>query len=268
VFLKDLDKALFARVAACADSGAWSAWGAWVSWNFSNDSSYESAHLRSVEQAISLEPSSVEGADLVHSIARQLARLRRLNGAELKKIPKRGSTFSRREMRRYDFASGSEWAQVGVKGEVGATLPPGTEFEVVPRRLAPGIPNAVWVTFGPAVTSTHTADQVCATLGLPWAQTSGPIVHLELTLPDQAINMAMPTIFDSVPVRTPEWRARPESERKPGEPWGMTRHLETGRPGAPEIIVELDGSRSIRARCVGNLKSDWQTPPYLRLGPQ
>jgi len=77
----------------------------------------------------------------------------------------------------------------------------------------------------------------------------------------------IPTIFDSFSSDMyPDWRARPDSERAEGEPWGTTRDLENGGASMPELIVTLR-QVDLSATCIGNLTRDWDDRAYLRLAP-
>jgi hypothetical protein len=82
-------------------------------------------------------------------------------------------------------------------------------------------------------------DEVARTLGLDWEPELGNLVRVEVPL--DAIRTAgallsIPTLFDNLNPRyqtKPDWRARPEREHRPGEPWGRARDMKDGGPALP-----------------------------------
>lgn len=266
VKLSDLPAAIQSRLGSIHLARAWRAQATpdhepWLAWNVGEDSWFAAAHLRRVGKAVEARKRQ-KGAILLLDIAQELRRLRKLSRRELASIPSVRFTHFQGFGRKFDPAPGSEWAEGSLPGEVGGgPLRPGQMLRVVPRRLPRG-PFA-WVSFNAAL---RTPDSVCQRLGLDWSSARGAIYRVDVssTLHEACI----PTIFDSC--ESPAkglWRARPQREKKKGEPWGTTRDLVTGKGGLPEIIVNLSNAGTMQAECVGVPRTDWTNPPFLKGAP-
>lgn len=251
-------------VAFCADHRA----AAWLAWNVGEDAWYGAAELGSVQGAIDAAPAHLTGpALLLHAIS-SLQRVRRLSAAEQAYLPAdainhvAAGWFSR--SRRYDLAPGSEWVEGSVPGELADTLIAGDRFQVIPR------PGFAWLTFavsGSAIPGN--CDQTLRLLGLPWSPAGGLVLRVEVPLASlraAGALFALPTLFDGLAtgtLQTPDWRARPESEHRPDEPWGNARDMQDDGPGLPEVIAEITPAGAMNAECLAVPTFDWSTRPFL-----
>ncbi|HKY38813.1 MAG TPA: hypothetical protein VJN18_22885 [Polyangiaceae bacterium] len=110
----------------------------------------------------------------------------------------------------------------------------------------------------------------CECLGLGHVKDGDELFELRIDLrPGLKFKYWRPTIFDVLRTRDaydcfPDWLARQDPTTK--APCGLTRHLKTGRPCLPELIVDLEDGAELEVIPRGTLK---QTPgrAYLRLDP-
>lgn len=154
------------------------------------------------------------------------------------------------------------------RGELEPTLLPGTRFRVLPRS-----PQVRWMTFDHSAMSVPKApDEVARTLGLDWKPAFGNLVRVEVPLDvirKAGARLAIPTLFDVLNPRyqaTPDWRARPEAEHHPEEPWGRARDMKDGGPALPEIIADITPVSEMDAEVLGPVTFDWSTRPFLAGG--
>ncbi|XXX75593.1 hypothetical protein WMF30_48880 [Sorangium sp. So ce134] len=275
--LDDLPPPYADRVSAAQDPAEWVAFcadhraAAWLAWNVREDAWYGTAELASVQSAIDTAPADLTGPALLlhvlHAIG-SLRRLRRLSAAEQAYLPAyainhvAAGWFSR--SRRYDLAPGSEWAEGSAPGELADTLSAGDRFQVIPR------PGFAWLTFavrGSAIPGN--CDETLRMLGLPWSPAGGLVLRVEVplgALRAAGALFALPTLFDGLftgALQTPDWRARPEREHQPGEPWGNARDMQDDGPGLPEVIAEITPAGAMNAECLAVPTFDWSTRPFL-----
>jgi hypothetical protein len=116
-------------------------------------------------------------------------------------------------------------------------------------------------------------DERARTLGLDWEPELGNLVRVEVPL--DAIRTAgallsIPTLFDNLNPRyqtKPDWRARPEREHRPGEPWGRARDMKDGGPALPEILADVTPASKMDAEILGPVTINWSTRPFLTGAP-
>jgi hypothetical protein len=123
-------------------------------------------------------------------------------------------------------------------------------------------------------------DDVAEGLGIPWRAAWGNVLRVEIPMDvvkSRNSRMSIPTLFDGLSIEKaaggksvlrPEWRARPDAEKKGNEPWGMTRHLTTGGPSLPELIVDISQCDKFTATVLGSLRSDWHVARFLTSAPK
>ncbi|WP_437674176.1 hypothetical protein [Sorangium sp. So ce131] len=272
--LDDLPTAYASRVRAAQSPAEWIAFcadhraAAWIAWNVREDAWYGAAELAAVQSALDTAPAGLAGPALLLHVISSLQRLRPLTAAEQAHLPTQGINhvaagwFSR--TRRYDLAPGSAWAEGSVPGELADTLTAGDHFQVIPRA------RFAWLTFGATGNSIPTSsDETLRRLGLPWKPAGGLVLRVEVpigALRAAGALFALPTLFDGLRpgAQEPDWRARPESEHRPGEPWGYARDMQDDGPGLPEVIAEITPAGTMNAECMAVPSFDWSTRPFLR----
>lgn len=283
VKLADLPEPHAGRVKNAEDAAAWGgrcveARGeAWLAWNVREDGWYGAAELAAVAEAIAEAPAELTGLSLLlHELSPRdrLRRLRRLTDEERALLPATAVNHVQvsRLGRRYERAELLDWGTGDTPGEARPAIVQGERLKL---QLRDGGEPFVWITFeangNPVPPS---ADQAIQQLGLCWGSTTDMVVRLEIplgALRAAGALLALPTLFDALEpgkLQYPDWRARPESERRPNEPWGSARDMSTGVAALPEVITEITRAGIMDAHCLGAPKSDkWSTRPYLAKGP-
>ena len=283
VKLADLPEPHAGRVKDAEDAAAWGgrcvdARGeAWLAWNVREDGWYGVSELDVVAAAIAEAPPELTGPSLLLrelSPRDRLRRLRRLTDEERGRLPDTAVNHVLVSSlgRRYERAEPLDWGTGGIAGEARPAIVKGERLDLQPRD---GADPFVWITFeanGNPVP--RSADQAIQQLGLCWGSTTDMVVRLEIpvgALRAAGALFALPTLFDALEpgkLQYPDWRARPESERRPNEPWGSARDMSTGVAALPEVITEITRAGIMDAHCLGALKSGkWSTRPYLAKGP-
>lgn len=264
------------RLVAAKDPAAWTALcadpraAAWLAWNVREDAWYGDAELEQIRQKLDAAPAGLTGPALLVRHAGALRNLRQLSAVEQAHLPADGlNHVATRDHRRYELAAASAWAEGSVPGEIADTLLPGDRSQLMPR-----LPQRsfAWLTFevhGKAVP--RDPDQILRQAGLPWSAAKGSVLRVEVpmgTLRAVGAAFALPTLFDVLDDRPrshqlPDWRARPESEHQPDEPWGHTRDMQADGPSLPEVIVDITPAGTMNAECTGAPRSDWSARPFL-----
>lgn len=266
------------RVRLALDAASWesrciSAHAApWIAWNVREDIWFGPAELdrvRAVLDALDATEPGLEGPELLTRCARELERVRAMSPAELGQLP---AVFvnhitASRLGRRFDLAPTSTWARGTASGEASQALPPGTRVQVNPRVGFRVIHS--WLTFEVGgVPVPKAPDHAMCSLGLPWSPGFGTVIRVEIPFPAlraAGASFAIPTVFDGIldiPV-VPDWRARPEREHVPAEPWGHARDLKDDGPGLPEVIADITQAGTMDAEYLGALTIDWSGRPFL-----
>ena len=251
----------------------------WVAWNVCQDAWYGAAELTGIRNAIdhidAIDP-GLTGAALLARCARTLRPyFRAMTSDECDRLPVSGvhHITASRMGRRFELALQSAWAEGSIPGEADPGLPPGTRVEVVPR--VGNSPMFVWLTFEvPGTTVPRDPDSLLRLAGLPWMPAWGGVVRVEVTfavLRTAGAYFALPTIFDAIGLNPnskiePDWRARPASEHRLGEPWGHTRDLQSGGAALPEVIADIAPAGTMAAEYIGTPSVDWSTRPFLAGG--
>ncbi len=262
-----------ARDAASWESRCISAHAAqWIAWNVREDTWFgpaELARVCTVIDGIDVTEPGLEGPELLTRCAPALERVRAMSPAELGQLPAVGVNHitASRLGRRFVLAPGSTWARGTASGEASQALPPGTRVQVNPRvgfRFTHS-----WLTFEVGGRPVPKAtDHAMRFLGLPWPPGFGTVLRVEIPFPAlRAVgaSFAIPTVFDGIldtPV-VPDWRARPEREHVPAEPWGHARDLNDDGPGLPEVIADITQAGTMNAEYLGAPTTDWRGRPFL-----
>jgi hypothetical protein len=266
-----------ACVAACDDPRAHP----FFAWNVDADAWYGSDELDRIRNAFDAPGARLDGRAFLEAMVRALKGLREVTAAEAAHLP--AAAVNHRAWRwfgsRYDLAPDSAMVHGGLPGEPPCAPAAGDRFDVLPRRLhGPGAPRGVraatWLTFDTAAEPVPKGpDEVSRRLGLTVCPDDGPLVRIEVRvdeLQEAGTVLALPTVFDGIYPASPtaDWRARPAAEQRPDEPWGLTRDLEEGGSALPEVLAELDSTRTRHAECLGTPCRKWGDRPYLGGAPR
>jgi len=280
VKLDDLPEPYATRIRGARDPGAWEAHcisaraSQWVAWNVCEDAWHNETTLSRVLAAIDdidAATPGLSGPDLLMECAGKLSCLRAMSEDERACLPSMGVSHlpTTRFRGKYDLAPESDALSGSAPGEIEPTLLPGTRFRVLPRGS-----QVRWITFDHSSISVPKApDEVARTLGLDWEPELGNLVRVEVPL--DAIRTAgallsIPTLFDNLNPRyqtKPDWRARPEREHRPGEPWGRARDMKDGGPALPEILADVTPASKMDAEILGPVTINWSTRPFLTGAP-
>lgn len=283
--LADLPEKSAQRVANAGDGEAWLSFCAdaraapWLAWNVRQDAWYRLDDLDVLSAHCATAPAELHGPELLVHIAGAFRgakeRARWMTPDEQVHLPSAGFTHvaSSRYIGRYELAAESTWDEGSLPGETqGVQFPVGRTLKLRPR---PGKAIFIWVTFdhGEKVVPKDPDDVLCG-LGLPWLCQREAVLRLTIPLAvlrDSCVRFALPTIFDVLNdtnrrSQNPDWRARPQAEHQEREPWGYTRHLRTGGPCLPEVLVEIscDVIDTLEAESLGSPKSDWSARHFLQ----
>lgn len=271
--LDDLPPVYAGRVGPAKDPTAWAPHvedpraAEWLAWNVREDAWYEAAELTKVQQTIDAAPDALTGPELLLHGVSALKQCRHLSPTERSHLPANGvNHVAAKFNRRYDFAPESAWAEGSSPGEIAETVIPGDRFRLIPKG------GLAWLTFeanGKPVPKEP--EDIARQLGLCWGPSGGAILRVEVPLDalrSVGATMLLPTLFDTLDDRPgslqhADWRARPEREHCPGEPWGNARDMQADGPALPEVIVNITQAGTMEAECVGTLISDWSTRPFL-----
>lgn len=275
--LQDLPEPHRSRVSPAQDAAPWatrciSAHAAsWVAWNVCEDAWYGAAELDRVVEAIDRATAGLSGPNLLMACAGDLQALRVMSPNERDLLPAHGVNHlvTQRFRGKYDLAPESDAMRGSAPGELDPTLLPGTRLRLIPRATA----CLRWVTFDvPTVRVPREPDDLARTLALDWDPALGNVVRVEVpidTLRRTNAPFAIPTLFDVIhddpryPLK-PDWRARPEPEHHPDQPWGHARDMRHGGPALPEILVDITAATKMDAEILGPVTShEWATRPFL-----
>jgi hypothetical protein len=277
VRLEDLPKSYADRVSPAKDPASWTSRcisphaSQWLAWNVCEDFWYRTTDLDRVRAAIDAVDASgttLRGPDLLIRCVSALQRLRVMSSDERDRLPTAAVThiLGTRFRRRYALASGWEWAEGSLPGELDPNLAPGMAVRVTPRP-----PFFRWLTFEVKGTRIpKDPDDVLRRLGLDWKPIDGTVVRVEVpidTLRSGGALFMIPILFDVIhdsphPL-TPDWRARPEREHRVDEPWGHARDMQHGGAALPEVIADIASAGEMAAEILGVATQDWSMRPYL-----
>ena len=254
-----------AWVARCGDAKQ----AEWVAWNVCQDGWYNAETLIAIEaviRAVDDATPDLHGPDLLAECALVLQRIRAMDGDERDLLPPMGVTHVMTLWfgKKYELAPESAYAEGSAPGELDPTLVAGQRIRVIPR----GPAYFGWVTFDTGACCVgKVPDDVARALGLTWKPGLGSVVRVEVpigTIRRAGALLAIPTFFDNP--ASSDWRARPEREHRPGEPWGHARDMRDDGPGLPEIIADITAASRMDAEILGPMTVDWSTRPYLAGG--
>lgn len=276
--LDDLPEPHASRVCVSRDPAPWAARcgdphkAQWLAWNVCQDAWYDAEALfvvRVVIDAVDRATPGLDGPDLLEECAKSLQHLRKLSEDERHLLPLSATNHvaATRFKGKYELAAESAWAEGSAPGELEPTLLAGDQLRVIPRLAV----CFYWLTFNARASTVGTdPDDVVRTLGLPWTPGHGNVVRVHVPLDvlcKAGARIAIPTIFDGIDFRRPpqffEWRARPEHEHRPGEPWGHARDMRNDGPGLPEVIADITAATRMDAEILGTVTLDWSIRPFF-----
>lgn len=279
--LADLPEPYRARVSSAQAAVSWAARcrndahsAQWAAWNVCHDAWYDDALLRNICDTIDdvdRTTPGLDGPELLAECAQKLKFARRMSAGECGSLPAQAVTHVRAKLfgRKFELAPESAWAEGSAPGELDPTLLPGDRVRVMLKGKA----TFHWLTFNSGASTAEKApDDVARALGLAWAPpTSGSVVRIEVPLDPihrAGARLAIPIVLDAIYEAAVnfDWRARPEAEHRPDEPWGYARDMRDDGPGLPEVVADITAAGKMDAEILGELTIDWSTRPYLQAG--